>query len=251
MLGTHRPSFCCRDKNFATLSRKPACLHVSGKFLLTTNRVPQLFHVLAIQNGQVLCLHESCILLPETDNKRTINYKTECQVVIVLRRKISHSHSDHSHPSMTALCTGSQHLARASSSRKAKTECSAPSDKMLRRWGWSEALKPREEATVTPKPVSGQRPPSPAQPVTMLSIYVLLYCFGSGLGVGAYEENPTPTPLRSCPVQSLTETRHCPVPPPATRCAGLRSAGRRVPRGPRGAPSVHAQAASPLTPPCV
>lgn len=105
MLETHRPSFCCKDKNFTTLSRKPACPHVSNKFLLTIHRIPQSFHVLAIQNAQVLCPHESCILLPETDNKLAINYKTECQVVIVLRRKTSHSHSDHSHPTVTALWT--------------------------------------------------------------------------------------------------------------------------------------------------
>lgn len=73
MLGTHRPSFCCKDKNFATLSRKPDCLRASGKFLLTTDRAPQLCHVLAMQNGQVLCPHESCLLLPETDSKLTIN----------------------------------------------------------------------------------------------------------------------------------------------------------------------------------
>lgn len=102
---THRPSFCCKDKNFATLSRKPACPHVSNKFLLTIHRIPQSFHVLAIQNAQVLCPRESCILLPETGNKLAINYKTECQVVIVLRRKTSHNHSDHDHPTVTALWT--------------------------------------------------------------------------------------------------------------------------------------------------
>lgn len=171
--------------------------------------------------------------LPETDSKLTTNYKTECQVVIGLRRKISHGHSSHSHPGRTALCPGSQHLAHTSSLQNAKTERSAPSGKMLRARARSKALTPREEATVGPKAVSGQHPPSPAQPVTTLSICVLLVgslCFSAGGGDVRRKSHPDSTEELSCGKPDRGPALPCTTPGHAPGSAfGLRSVGRGEP----------------------
>lgn len=112
-------------------------------------------------------------------------------------------------------------------------------DKTRRGWGWGKAPKPREGATVAPKTVSGQRPPSPARPVAVLSIYVLLvvlFCFSAGGGGVRRKSRPNSTEKLSRDKPDSAPALPCTTPGHALGPAlGLGSAGRRVPRG-RGEP---------------